>query len=673
MMKKLALAALLCTAIQPLVQATTVTESPVTQENLLSGRNMQIVKRVHKHYGLTGNAPVGSNGTYRILDSSKVIWEGRAGEAFSLDYILSKQLYLVSPPSGNAAWQNLSWRQGTRKIYKAIKKHLILNFRHELNEQQDAGPPLRELLYSTANARNKYKTINIPKGEYHFYPEGALEMSYYISNHDQQDYQKVGIPLVGQNNLIINGNGSTFIFHGKMQPVLIMDSKQVILNDITIRHDAPYYNEGKIVENKGGTTTLEFPEQFRWLVNKGRYYLNGDGSPKEPNAVLAFCEDGKMVPTGRPGDIAWTSRCEQISPNRVKFFDDAAKHGLSVGNILVLRHYGRPHPAMVLYRADDTTLNNVTFQDSQGMALIAQRCRDISIQGGGCICAPGRVYTASADATHFSNCAGTISVKNALYEGMMDDAINVHSTCLSIERVITPREIIARYMHPQAVGFEVFEPGEHVQFIHGKTLENHKNIGKTQKVEKLNERQLRITLEAPLPDGIGVGDAIENADWYPAVNFIGCTVRHNRARGTLFTTPKPVLVKDCRFIASHGSAILLAGDAQGWYESGRCLDVKIINNVFEHNLTARYQFTEGIISIYPMVKEPDRQTERYHRNITIKNNIFRTHRVPLIYAISADNLSFTDNTIIYDDKYPSMHGGTPYILKHCDKTKLQKL
>jgi hypothetical protein len=126
-------------------------------------------------------------------------------------------------------------------------------------------------------------------------------------------------------------------------------------------------------------------------------------------------------------------------------------------------------------------------------------------------------------------------------------------------------------------------------------------------------------------------------------------------------------------VASHGSAILLAGDAQGWYESGRCLDVKIVNNYFEHNLTAVYQFTEAIIAIYPMVNEPQNQQVRYHQNVLIENNTFITHRVPLIYAISANNLIFRNNKVTYDDKYPSMHGGTPYILKHCGNTDLQKL
>lgn len=43
---------------------------------------------------------------------------------------------------------------------------------------------------------------------------------------------------------------------------------------------------------------------------------------------------------------------------------------------------------------------------------------------------------------------------------MMDDAINVHSTCLGIQEVVDSHTLRCRYMHRQAVGFEVFLPGE---------------------------------------------------------------------------------------------------------------------------------------------------------------------------------------------------------------------
>ena len=340
----------------------------------------------------------------------------------------------------------------------------------------------------------------------------------------------------------------------------------------------------------------------------------------------------------------------------------------------MLRSYYRPHPGMLLYRAKDTTLKNVVFHDSQGMALIAQRSENITIRGGGCIRAKGRMHTTAADATHFSNCRGHISVQGATYEAMMDDAINVHATCLGITEVESSRTFIARYMHGQAYGFEVMEPGEQLQFIHGPTLELNPQLRKVESVEFIDPRHVRVTLTEDIPAGIGEGDAIENADWHPSVDFSHNTVRHNRARGALFTTPKPVRVIDNHFDHTHGSAILLAGDAQGWYESGACQDVLIKGNVFRHGLTGLYQFTDALIAICPEVRKPGEQKQRYHRTVRIKGNQFITHRVPLLSAISAEDVTFTGNTIKYRDIYPAQSEGRPYIIKEaCGTMKLQEI
>ena len=58
-----------------------------------------------------------------------------------------------------------------------------------------------------------------------------------------------------------------------------------------------------------------------------------------------------------------------------------------------------------------------------------------------------------------------------LYEGMMDDAINVHGTYLKIKQRLDDHTVIARYMHPQAYGFEWGVNGDEVQFVRSATME----------------------------------------------------------------------------------------------------------------------------------------------------------------------------------------------------------
>lgn len=506
--------------------------------------------------------------------------------------------------------------------------------------------------------------INFAPGVYHFHRSSAQPMQMYISNHDQQQVHPVALPLVGLKNVEICGNGAKFIFHGMMLPFVLMDCENVTVNDISIDFAEPFSAEGRIIEIKDGHTTLEMSHASCYTVENGNFLLTNNGRKDSIHCMLAFEQDGRMVPTGRGGDMAWYGKAEPLTGNRVRFAEDATARGLSVGQTLVLRSYFRPHPGMLLYRAKDTTLNNVVFHDSQGMALIAQRSENITIRGGGCLRAEGRMHTTAADATHFSNCRGHISVQGATYEAMMDDAINVHATCLGITKVENSRTFIARYMHGQAYGFEVMTPGEKLNFIHGPTLELDEKQIEVDAVEIIAPRHVRVTLAEDLPAGIGEGDAIENADWHPSVDFSYNLIRHNRARGALFTTPKPVRVIGNHFDHTHGSAILLAGDAQGWYESGACKDVLISGNTFRHGLTGLYQFTDALIAICPEVRQPGKQKVRYHTNVRITGNHFITHRVPLLSAISAENVVFSDNKIERNDIYPAIKDGVPYNIRH---------
>ncbi len=524
-----------------------------------------------------------------------------------------------------------------------------------------SGQELSEQIPAAQGSR-----LLIPKGEYHFYEADGKLMTVYCSNHDHVEERRVAIPLVGMKDFVLDGQGSEFIFHGSQMAFLLMDSERVSIRNLKIRYAQAFNSEARITKMEAGRTEVQLSPQSSWELNDGQFH-NKVGRHSIPiQSAAAFQSNGRMVALGERGDLPWSPKAEDLGEGWLRFHQDSRDYGLKLGQILVLRNYYRPNPTMLLYRAKDTELHDVVFHNSQGMALLAQRSENITIRGGGCLRQEGHIHTTQADATHFSNCKGLIDVQGALYEGMMDDAINVHSTCLGITQVHSPTEVTARYMHPQAIGFETFLAGESVQFIHGKTLENHPALGKVKQLQVLNAREIKLTLEEALPAGMGVGDAIENADWYPAVRFINNTVRNNRARGTLFTTPKPIVVQGNRFDHCSGSAILLAGDAQGWYESGRCLNVLISDNDFVDNLTSRYQFTEGIISIYPEVKNLKEQTQPYHQNIRIIGNRFTTHRVPLLYAQSAGAILWHDNKVEYHEHYPNRSGGEPFILRHCE-------
>ncbi|MEG1261076.1 MAG: NPCBM/NEW2 domain-containing protein [Akkermansia sp.] len=606
---------------------------------------------------------------FTIMSGSEILWQspvmkkGNPAKTFSIPLPAgASMLYLLTDEVDNtdndhADWLNLKWnKQGSQANANAIaKKKVILNAANyglRPNTDSDQSPALRKAI-SAARAKPGC-TLNIPKGTYHFKKEGALKMCFNISNHDQATFQPVCVPLIDLKGITIEGNGSLFLFHGLVQPVTIMDSDNTTVRNLAIDYARSHCTEGHVVATDDNSTTLSIDEkQYPFIIRDGKLRAINDGLESSLTGAIAFAKDTKHI-LPNTSDLNCDGTATLLSPGIVKLGVNLGSKGLKKGDALAMRDWSRPYPAITIYRANKTKLQQVAIHQTAGMALLAQRSTDIAMKGGGIFIrkGSGRSHTAKADATHFSNVKGRIIVENALFEGMMDDAINVHATCLGLEEIVDSSTIRCKYKHGQAVGFEVFLPGEKIQFIAGPTLENG-DIAKVKSVRKLSTNELLITLQSPLPSSVKVGDAVENGDYYPSVIFRGNTIRNNRARGSLFTTPKPVLVENNLFDHSSGSAILLAGDAQGWYESGACENVIIRKNKFINNLTSRYQFTNAIISICPEVKQIDKQRKYYHRNILIVDNEFDTFNVPLISAISTEDLSFRNNTIRYNNEYNS--------------------
>lgn len=622
----------------------------------------------------------GGSVQFSIMTGSEVLWKsevmksGMPARPFSVDIPAGTgKLYLLADKVENhsndhADWVDLHWEKGkapqptqnniiTTWNADGTRKSSILPFieaqRFGMTPgvREDQGPALRRAI-SAARQQPEGCKIVIPKGEYHFYPEGGLKMNYHVSNHDQPEFHHVCMPLSDLKNVTIEGNGSRFIFHGLTQPVLIMDSRQVSIKNLALDYERQHYTEGTVTAIDDDTTTIRIDEKTSpYKIENNRFVFIGEGWEKSLLSCIAFEKETGHIVEGT-SDISWNGHVEDLGNGLCKMKWNLKSKGIKPGDTLVLRNWDRPHPACVIYRSDKTNFINFAIHDSQGMGILAQRSSDIFMSGGGVFIrkGSGRVYTSGADATHFSNTRGSIVVKNALFEGMMDDAINVHSTCLGIEEIVSPSTIRCRYKHSQAVGFETFLPGEKLRFIAGPTLEPGKTVH-VKSVRKLNTDEILITLSSPLPAEVKTGDAVENASWYPSVTFTGNTIRNNRARGSLFTTPKKVIVSNNLFDHSSGSAILLAGDAQGWYESGACEEVIITKNKFINNLTSRFQFTNAIISISPEVRQLDKQKEYYHRNVLITENEFDTFDVPLLFAISTDKLQFTNNIIRYNNDY----------------------
>lgn len=617
------------------------------------------------------------NIVFQVLSGSEVLWTSETmtrskGPAY-FDIKLpvgATKLYLFadqvigSDDNDHADWANLLWVYGGNKEQPKSKFVDATMFGVKSGVHEDQGPALRKAISEVRTSPRS--VLFLPKGEYHFYAEGALKMRFHVTNHDQPLYHPVAIPLIDLQETIVDFSGSTLYFHGLLIPVTVMDSVKLEFNNVHIDYERMFYSEGTVTSIGSKTTGIYIDQtKFPFRIENDNFVFVGEGWTQPGSSIIAFEKGTKHIIAGT-ADIGWSGKVTDLGGGNVNIEFDTSKDGYQVGDIFCFRAWTRPHPASFIYRSKDTVFNKVSIHSSCGMGLVGQRSENIHLNGGG-IYLPegsGRAHSTSADATHFSSNKGKIIAENGFYEGMMDDAINIHSICLQIQEVINKTGIRVKYMHGQAVGFETFLPGETMRFIHGPTLQLDEENATVVSVRRLSTEELEIVIDRALPSTIGKGDAIENGDYYPEVEFRNNFVQNNRARGSLFTAPKRIVIENNTFSHVAGSAILLAGDAMGWFESGECLDVVMRKNRFIDCLTSIFQFTEAIISIYPSINDIPGQTQYYHRNVVIEDNYFESFDVPLLYAISTKNLAFEKNEIKYNDHYKPW-GKKPFILNKC--------
>jgi hypothetical protein len=201
------------------------------------------------------------------------------------------------------------------------------------------------------------------------------------------------------------------------------------------------------------------------------------------------------------------------------------------------------------------------------------------------------------------------------------------------------------------------------------TLQPKTDLLALKKVDRLNEKVLILSFEELIPEGIKVGDGVENLTWTPSVVLENNRVGNNRARGFLLSTPKRIEVRN-NFFSTQKAAIRISSDLKLWNESGAVQDVLIEGNVFEDCVFGGGG-TQAVILIDPEIESLS-QDVAFGRNVTIRNNIFRTFDNAIVYARSIDGLSIVDNRIFETSTYPKIaHDENHFKIEYCMNVVLQ--
>ncbi len=493
-------------------------------------------------------------------------------------------------------------------------------------------------------------------GVYHLLSQSAAPFSASLSNSDQLPVLKAGLLLSNMHRIRLVGHGATLLCHGQLSPLALVDSTHIAVDGLTIDYSPTHNGEGVILQST--------PEWVDVSVDKAKYpckiqeerlfFWNGEEYTPYFGAI-EFDADTRRT-AYRTGDTFRSKKQEEITEGVIRFhgtFDPLP----TVGNFLTLRFSPRIHPGILTHHCEDVSLDNITLHNTCGLGVLTQFSRNlhysrIAMRPNE---AAGRhVTSCHDDGLHFSNNSGKIIVDGCRFHGLMDDPINVHGTALRIREITGKRSLVAEFAHGQSAAFPLWaKAGDEVSLIEHNTM-SFLCMLKVESYSLLAGSACAVAFAGELPSSLKPGDALENLDNTPEVDIRNCCFGSCRARGILVSTPQKAVIENNVF-ESSGCAILIPGDANYWFESGACHDVTISKNHFTDGcMISMYQFCEGIISICPEIPAPQIDLP-FHKNIRIEENMFHAFDAPILYALSVNGLTFTNNTIIRSHAYAPWH------------------
>ncbi|CAM4232509.1 alpha-1,3-galactosidase-related protein [Zobellia nedashkovskayae] len=534
--------------------------------------------------------------------------------------------------------------------------------------------------------------IKFEKGTYHFYPDKAYERFTRISNHDDV-MAKTAMPLLGFDNLTIDGQGSTFIYHGRMIPFLIESSKNITVQNVTIDWAMPFHSEGTIVANdeKNNSFDIQFSDEYPYEIRNEQlifikeFYEHDLGQSilydPERKAIAFNTEAYTSITTIRNSKVQHNVdkinykyktdprskvekvrgkednlRVEELKPGTVRIFNHRKKLP-PVGMILVCKgdqSLNRLAPAFRVTGTDGFNANNITVHHAGGMGLIAENSSDLILDGFHVKPSHGRMVSTSADATHFVGCRGKVVLKNCTFNNQLDDATNVHGTYQEVIDILGDNSIGVRMGHAQQQGFAIGKVNDTIGLVDLQKSFFGYNHLTLKSITPINGRYQIITFNENLPSTLKVGDLIENLEGYPDLLVQNCTISRNRARGLLISNPKKTLIEN-NFFSTEMEAILVPVESSHWFESGNAANLTIRNNTFQDSQHSG--FNRGVIRF---VTDDDNNNIAF-KNIQITDNKFNQFDNMILEISNVDGLLFEGNKITNSGTFPMLHPTNPAI------------
>ncbi len=466
------------------------------------------------------------------------------------------------------------------------------------------------------------------------------------------------INLVNRKNIVIDGNGSVIVSHynngSSDKPTCdvfhITGCKDIKLCNFILETDTPVNVTGTVesINPDENSYVLSVLSDFK-VTGKEIFMMQNscdkDGSfDKRPEYYCADPDKSKTALLA--GEILLAGiytgcKYDYLGNNRFNvYLPEWAIKCLTVGQTICVRHSSYGPVSIFIKNSDDTFIENLTIYSAGGMGIIVlPRSENLYLDNYNLVLPENskRIMSGNCDGIHITGLCGKLTMKNCDFEGLGDDALNIHSTAATVTAVDIENGIIkCNYCKKRPDGIlspDWCNKGDIITVLDPETC-NKKGEFKVISFEK--DRLCYENLMGELKEGA----ILQNTAFAASVEIKNCNIRNTRARAFVLQTEN-IEISDCKFYGMSLPAIQAAPDVRRWYEVGPVKNMSIHNNIFE-----KCGFVNDDC---PVITVQDNHDKRgagalgVHKNIVITKNVFKEKSGRCIFVTSTDGVKISGN------------------------------
>ena len=545
------------------------------------------------------------------------------------------------------------------------------NFGNESNFSEGFAKAVQEL--------SSGDVFSFENKEYHFFKDFSQQREIHMSNTDSLRNPNKYFAMLLENleNITIEGNGATFVIHGDICALGILNCKNITLKDFTIKYHSPSAVEMKfegaekktarfslnkntqfIINDIGGGKSIEFFEKSPFSE---RIYWHCTNDENSFNQIVHKDENVFEIPNDK-GVFQSVKKISKLSENEIEI-NYSSKPKFIDGAVYVLtQNKNRNTSGVFVNESENVSAENININYLQGFGWLSQMCADLSFENCNFVPEENRCVSSFADLIHVSSCKGRVDIKNCLFSHSHNNAINIHGVFLRFKEKLDSKSAVFEFVHEQQGGYRAFHDGNRVKFYYRDSLEALRGeYTVKQAIDYIDGKSVAITFNEELPENIDtVYDSesnivIENITYCPDVEISKCRFEAIPTSGILCTSSGKIRIFENSFSHIGEAHIYISNDAAQWFESGPVRDMEIYSNSFCYDIDEEcFKPEEPIILIEPITLG-GKIKAAVHRNIKIYSNNFENGKLYPVRAEGVENIAIYSNVFKGKSKIKLKH------------------